>query len=90
MRLGIAGVGRMGAFHARTLSTIQGVGGLVLADTDLDRRNRVADELAADVVDGVEGLFSAGIDGLVVAASTDAHADFVLAGVQAGLPVFCE
>lgn len=90
MRLGIAGVGRMGAFHARTLSATQGVAGLVLADPNPNRRKQLADELAADVVDSVEGLFSANIDGLVIAASTDAHAGLVLAAVEVGLPVFCE
>ena len=31
-----------------------------------------------------------GIDGLVVAAATDAHAPLILAGVDAGIPTFCE
>jgi myo-inositol 2-dehydrogenase/D-chiro-inositol 1-dehydrogenase len=30
------------------------------------------------------------VDGLVIAASTDAHPQLILAGVEAGLPVFCE
>jgi myo-inositol 2-dehydrogenase/D-chiro-inositol 1-dehydrogenase len=30
------------------------------------------------------------IDGLVIAAATDAHPELILAGVEAGLPVFCE
>ncbi|MGI5327803.1 Gfo/Idh/MocA family protein [Actinomadura nitritigenes] len=41
---------------------------------------------AGDVAD----LFSAGLDGLVVAAATDAHADLVERALAAGLPVFCE
>ena len=38
----------------------------------------------------VDGLFAAGLDGLVVAAATDAHAALVKRGVAARLPVFCE
>ncbi|HEU5028977.1 MAG TPA: Gfo/Idh/MocA family oxidoreductase [Spirillospora sp.] len=41
-------------------------------------------------VDEVGELFSAGLDGLVVAAATDAHADLVERALSAGLPVFCE
>ncbi|GMA88121.1 hypothetical protein GCM10025868_33710 [Angustibacter aerolatus] len=38
----------------------------------------------------VAGLVAAGVEALVIAAATDAHAALVLAGVDAGLPVFCE
>ena len=34
MRIGLAGTGRIGAFHARTLTTIDGVDDLVVADLD--------------------------------------------------------
>ncbi|GAA2416459.1 Gfo/Idh/MocA family oxidoreductase [Actinomadura vinacea] len=41
-------------------------------------------------VGAVPELFKAGLDGLVVAAATDAHAALVELGVRARLPVFCE
>lgn len=46
----------------------------------------------AEVValDDVAYLFSAGLDGLVVAAATDAHAELVTRAVACGVPVFCE
>ena len=34
MRIGLAGTGRIGAFHAKTLTSIPGVDDLVLADLD--------------------------------------------------------
>ena len=46
MRIGLAGTGRIGAFHAKTLTTLPGVDELVLADLDPAVAQRVADDLA--------------------------------------------
>ncbi|SEG06882.1 myo-inositol 2-dehydrogenase / D-chiro-inositol 1-dehydrogenase [Thermomonospora echinospora] len=96
MRIGLAGAGRIGARHARTLRTLPAVQTLVVADADPARarslRDRAAGAGGADVVavDSVDALFRAGLDGLVVAAATDAHAELVLRAARARLPVFCE
>ena len=37
-----------------------------------------------------EALISSGVDGIVIAAATDAHTALIRAGVDAGIPVFCE
>jgi myo-inositol 2-dehydrogenase/D-chiro-inositol 1-dehydrogenase len=90
MRIGLAGVGRIGAFHAATLQGIAEVESLVVADAVPGRAEEVARALGVESVAGPDDLFSAGIDGLVVAAATDAHAPLILAGVDAGIPTFCE
>jgi myo-inositol 2-dehydrogenase/D-chiro-inositol 1-dehydrogenase len=90
MRIGLAGVGRIGAFHAETLAGLDEVTALVLADADPGRARETADRVGAEWVDSPDLLFGAGLDGLVVAAATDAHAALILAGVDAGIPVFCE
>ena len=90
MRIGLAGVGRIGAFHADTLRHLAEVDSLVLADTDAGRAQQVADKLGVTAVADTGALLGAGIDALVIAAATDAHAPLILAGVEAGLPVFCE
>ena len=90
MKLGLAGTGRIGALHARTLRGLDEVSGLVLADVDHARAVAVADELGAAVADDVDALLKSGVDGLVVATATDAHADLILRSVSAGIPVFCE
>lgn len=90
MRLGLAGVGRIGAFHARTLQSLAGVDGIVIADADKARAQVVATELGVDVVDDVETLLRANIDGVVIASSTDSHAELICRAADAGLPVFCE
>ena len=92
MRLGLAGVGRIGSFHAATLAGLPSVGSLVLADADPARALAVAETLGSRVeaVATVEALFDAGLDGLVIAAPTAAHAPLLLGAIEAGLPVFCE
>ncbi|MGZ4637887.1 MAG: Gfo/Idh/MocA family oxidoreductase, partial [Actinomycetes bacterium] len=90
MRIGLAGVGRIGAFHAETLHAIAEIDSLVVADAVPARAAEVAAALGVESVGSPEALFGAGIDGLVIAAATDAHAGLILAGVDAGLPTFCE
>ena len=90
MRIGVAGVGRIGAFHARTLRDIDEIDSLVVADAVPGRAADVAGALAVDHVVAPGDLFTAGIDGLVIAAATDAHAALILGSVDAGIPVFCE
>jgi myo-inositol 2-dehydrogenase/D-chiro-inositol 1-dehydrogenase len=90
MRIGLAGVGRIGAFHAETLRGLDAVGSVVIADADPARARDVAGRLAVEVVDSTDALLGAGLDALVIAATTGAHADLIVRGVQAGFPVFCE
>ena len=44
----------------------------------------------ATPADSVEELLSSGIDGVVIAAATPAHAELTLAAVERGIPTFCE
>ncbi|HEY0803961.1 MAG TPA: Gfo/Idh/MocA family oxidoreductase, partial [Pseudonocardiaceae bacterium] len=87
MRLGLAGTGRIGAFHAETLRQLADV---VVADADPVRARQTADKLGVGFAADVDTLFSSGLDGIVIAAATDAHPDLILRAVAAGLPVFCE
>jgi myo-inositol 2-dehydrogenase/D-chiro-inositol 1-dehydrogenase len=94
MKIGLAGAGRIGARHAAALCALPEVNALHVADADPGRARDLAARLprTSRVVarDAVADLFSAGLDGLVVAAATDAHADLVERAVAARIPVFCE
>ncbi|MEU0026621.1 Gfo/Idh/MocA family oxidoreductase [Streptomyces sp. NPDC006335] len=90
MRIGILGLGRIGAFHAETLSGLDAVESLVLTDPFAEAAKSAADRFGGEVVDSPEALLASGVDGIVVAAATDAHPGLILAGVEAGIPVFCE
>jgi myo-inositol 2-dehydrogenase/D-chiro-inositol 1-dehydrogenase len=90
MRIGLIGLGRIGMFHAETLSALPVVSSLVVADAQPGLADEAAARFGAEAVEGPEGLLAAGVDGVVIAAATDAHPDLILAGVDAGIPVFCE
>ena len=88
--LGLIGLGRIGAFHAETLTGLPGLDGLVITDERTEIAHQIAGKYGARAVDSVEALLSSGIDGVVVAAATPAHAELTLAAVERGLPTFCE
>jgi myo-inositol 2-dehydrogenase/D-chiro-inositol 1-dehydrogenase len=90
LHLGVIGVGRIGAFHARTLARIEGVGALTLCDADRERARSLAGELGVHVADSPEALIEAGVDALVIATPTPSHAPMLRLAARAGLPAFCE
>jgi len=89
MRLGLIGLGRIGAFHTNTLVGIPAIESLVATDLVPARTKQIVDRYQSDGVEGVdslEALLASGVDGVIIAAGTDAHTDLVLACVEAGLP----
>jgi myo-inositol 2-dehydrogenase/D-chiro-inositol 1-dehydrogenase len=94
MRLGLIGLGRIGSFHARTLSELDRVEALVVTDAVPDTTARVAAQVGSRIniepADSPAKLLAAGVDGVLIAAATNSHPELLLAAVDAGLPVFCE
>lgn len=90
MRIGIMGLGRIGAFHAETLAGLDAVDSLIVTDPVAAAAASAAERFGARAVDSPEAVFAAGVDGVVIAAATDAHPELILAAVKAGVPVFCE
>jgi len=90
MRLGLIGLGRIGSFHADTLSRLPAVESLVVTDALPATTRAVADRVGAQAADSPESLMRSGVDAVVIAAATDAHPQLLRAGVDAGIPVFCE
>ncbi|MEV0601774.1 Gfo/Idh/MocA family oxidoreductase [Streptomyces sp. NPDC050315] len=90
MRMGIMRLGRIGAFHADTLSRLDAVDSLVVTDPVAAASTAAAERFGATAVDSPEAVLAAGVDGVVIAAATDAHPELILASVKAGIPVFCE
>jgi myo-inositol 2-dehydrogenase/D-chiro-inositol 1-dehydrogenase len=90
MRIGLIGLGRIGAFHGRTLAGLAAVKELVVTDAVPSVAERVAAELAATVVATPVELLAYGVDGVVIASSTPTHTDLIRASVARGIPTFCE
>ncbi len=90
MRLGLIGLGRIGAFHAGTLSQLPAVDSLVVTDAVPAVTRSVAERVGAQAADSPESLIASRVDAIVIAAATNAHGRLIKAGVDAGIPVFCE
>lgn len=90
MHVGVVGVGRIGAFHARTLASSPSLGRLTLVDDDGERAVELARELDADTEETPEALVDRGVDALVIATSTPAHVPLLSLAATAGIAAFCE
>jgi myo-inositol 2-dehydrogenase/D-chiro-inositol 1-dehydrogenase len=90
LHVGVVGVGRIGAFHAETLTALEDVSSLTLADADAARASLLAKELGANTVEGPEAIVEAGVDALVIATTTPGHAPLLHLAAAAGIPAFCE
>jgi myo-inositol 2-dehydrogenase/D-chiro-inositol 1-dehydrogenase len=90
MRLGLIGLGRIGAFHATTLSTLDQVESLVVYDAVPALVEATVQRLGVEAAASPADLLQAGVDGIVIAAATDAHPELILASLEAGMPTFCE
>jgi myo-inositol 2-dehydrogenase / D-chiro-inositol 1-dehydrogenase len=90
MHVGLVGTGRIGAFHARGLSENPLVDRLTVTDADRRRAAAVAGAVGAQCLDSAEALFEAGIDAIIIAAATPAHATLLHMAAHARVPAFCE
>lgn len=92
VRVGVIGVGVMGADHARKLARVVSGSDLVaVTDFNAAVANEVAAELGAKVhADGLALIADPDVDAVVIATRDDTHADLVRAALQAGKPVMCE
>jgi myo-inositol 2-dehydrogenase / D-chiro-inositol 1-dehydrogenase len=89
MKVGLLGAGRIGTLHGRLLSERPEVEALVIGDVDVGRAEALAGELGG-VSGPIDEVLGSGLDAVVIAASTSAHADLIRGAVDEGVPAFCE
>ena len=93
VRVGVVGVGVMGADHARKLNgCVAGGDVTAIADFNEDTAAAVASEMRSAAVraDGLALIEADDVDAVVIASHDSTHAELVLAAVKAGKPVLCE
>jgi myo-inositol 2-dehydrogenase/D-chiro-inositol 1-dehydrogenase len=90
VHVGLIGVGRIGAFHAQGLLQLSKVDRLTVADVDRTRAADVARRLGAEPAASPEALVESGVDAIVIAAATPAHASLLHMAADAQVPAFCE
>lgn len=91
-RLGVVGLGRMGAVHVANLAGACPSAELVACtDADTALAAAVGERYGVKVAPDLEALLADdGLDGVVIATPTPTHADAALAAAAAGVPTFCE
>jgi myo-inositol 2-dehydrogenase/D-chiro-inositol 1-dehydrogenase len=89
MRIGVAGVGRIGAMHAANLAALGGVDEVVLADGLAGRAEQVASGLGVSAATDLGDLFEQ-VDAVVIATPTNTHPALVRNAIGARVPALCE
>jgi myo-inositol 2-dehydrogenase / D-chiro-inositol 1-dehydrogenase len=84
------GAGRIGAIHAENITRHPGACLRAIVDVDRIAAEKLASRHGASVVTQASVLADTVIDAVVIASSTNTHADLVEAAARAGKAVFCE
>jgi myo-inositol 2-dehydrogenase / D-chiro-inositol 1-dehydrogenase len=84
------GAGRIGAIHAANIAGHPDARLRIVADPDRAAAERLAGRYGAAVGSQAEALADPAVNAVVIASSTDTHADLIEAAARAGKAVFCE
>lgn len=93
VNIAVIGTGRMGSVHvANLVQKIPEANLVAICDIRLDVAQKVADEFGIDQVaqDYHELLDNPEIEAVLIASSTNTHADIIIDCAQAGKHIFCE
>lgn len=84
------GAGRIGQIHAANLASQAGVRLKYVADVNADAAHALAARHGASVVSAEQALADPAVRAVVIASSTDTHAELILRAAAAGKAIFCE
>jgi myo-inositol 2-dehydrogenase / D-chiro-inositol 1-dehydrogenase len=84
------GAGRIGAIHAANIAAHPEARLNAIVETDRAAAERLAGRYGAALRDQAEALADPAIDAVLIASSTDTHADLVEVAARAGKAIFCE
>jgi myo-inositol 2-dehydrogenase / D-chiro-inositol 1-dehydrogenase len=84
------GAGRIGAIHAANIAAHPNARLNAIVETDRAAAERLAARYGAVLRDQPEALADPAIDVVLIASSTDSHADLVEVAARAGKAIFCE
>jgi myo-inositol 2-dehydrogenase / D-chiro-inositol 1-dehydrogenase len=91
IRMALLGGGFIGSVHARNLAAHPGIDFALVYDTDTTRAATVAERHGARVAADLDAIFkSPEIDAVLIASSTNTHADYLERSAASGKAVFCE
>jgi UDP-N-acetylglucosamine 3-dehydrogenase len=90
LRIGVIGVGTMGANHARVLAGLSETKLVGVADPDRGQRDLVTRVLGCAAVNDLEALLALGVDAVTIAAPTHLHHQIALTCIARGIHVLVE
>ena len=90
IKVGLLGAGRIGQVHAVNIDGHSASMLSAVSDINVEAAGELANKYGAAVQTSEEIIASNDIDAVLIATSTDTHADLIEAGVAAGKAVLCE
>jgi len=84
------GAGRIGAVHAANLASSDVTRLRYVIDVNPTAAAALAGKYGAQMADTATALGDPAVDAVIIASSTDTHADLVVAAAKAGKAIFCE
>ena len=90
LRVGVVGVGIMGANHARVFAGLPDVQLIGVADPNRAQRDLVTRVLGTPAVDNLDALLEMDIDAVTIAAPTHLHHEIALKCIARGLHILVE
>ncbi len=84
------GAGRIGAIHAGNLASAEGARLRYVIDVNSKAASALAQRHGAQASDAKTALGDPTIGAVIIASSTDTHADLAIAAAKAGKAIFCE
>ncbi len=90
IRVGLLGTGRIGRLHAETIASHSESTLYAVSDIDSSSANELAVHYGATVKSSEEIISDSNIDAILIATSTDTHADFIEKASLAGKAILCE
>jgi myo-inositol 2-dehydrogenase/D-chiro-inositol 1-dehydrogenase len=91
IRFALFGAGFIGQVHGANLATNPRTKLHYIYDVNAEAAHKLASRFSATVAASVEEIFAAeDVDAVLIASSTNTHADLLSAAIKAGKPVYCE
>ena len=90
LRFAQFGAGRIGAIHAANLAAMPEARLLHVVDVNAAAATALAARHGAQVSTVAAALGDPRVDAVIIASSTDTHADLAIAAARAGKAIFCE
>jgi myo-inositol 2-dehydrogenase / D-chiro-inositol 1-dehydrogenase len=89
-KLCLLGAGRIGRVHAENVVASAGAELALVVDRDEAAARELSAKTGAKVASDAEAALRSGVDGVLIATSTDTHVELIELAVSCGVPVFCE